>query len=514
MALETDPLQDGSPPPPNPTPPRSDVSPTHVAELLSALTRAVEASRANDKPKGRLEAWGERFTKVVGALTTVAKGLVSVLAVILLADVIRDALEDDWQIDGIAVPQAWEQQGYSSKVFVEQMKDEIGQIGIDSKTELGRGIASSDVGVAPKGATRAEDVLKVPPRRAEVILPDLQIPGAGLTTKALSEYIRSIVGERRKRVTGEVVLEEQNAILTIRVRGRGGKDSATKALRSLKTDPSELIRLGAAFVMERRDPCGLAAAYVGRKQFSASLDTIGTCLSVAPTDSHSWVYSMWGLILAELEDRAAAVDKFKKAIELDPTNAMAYNNLGYALEVQRDYEGAISNFQKAIALDKRLLLSYNNWANVLQDQGRYDDAIKKLKEAIDIDNKSPDAYINWGNVLVDRRDYAEAVVQYQKANEIAPNNPIPFNNWGFALESQKDYAGAAEKYRRALQRDEKYVTAHINLGNVLRQLGDRGGARASYQKVVELDADGTAGALARKSLNELKEPSRPLRTAK
>lgn len=469
----------------------AELSAMQLAQLVNALTLVADALRSADAPRTRRAVRGVRSKIGVGTLKTVAQALIIALGMALLAVMVREALRDVWQIEAITVPPEWEQRGFSSRVFVNLMLDEIERIRIDGQAE------ESDVRLARESS-----------------IPDLEIPGSGLSTQAVLRYLRSLLGRQSTSVTGEVVLEERDAVMTIRVKGRREKARPAETLRHVKSEPMELIRLGAAFVVRQTDPCLLASAYASRNQITESLDTVQHCLLEDSAERQSWGHNLLGLILLdERNDRSGAVENFKKAIELDPKNAGPVVNLGWLQLREKNYTAAAPYFEKALELDPRAWPAYLNLSYILAEQGRHDDAIEKLKKAIEIDGRNPVLYLAWGNILHHRKDYAGAATLYEKVLALDPKNAEAINNWGDALEQQKDYQGAAEKYRKALEIDPTLAVAFSGLGSVLRQLGDRPGAEAAYQKVIDIDPDGEFAQIARDNLNEMRT-SRPSRTGK
>ena len=55
-----------------------------------------------------------------------------------------------------------------------------------------------------------------------------------------------------------------------------------------------------------------------------------------------------------------AIACYKKAIELDPKNAIAHTNLGNALHDKGQLDEAIACCKKAIELDPKLAIAHNN----------------------------------------------------------------------------------------------------------------------------------------------------------
>jgi len=70
-------------------------------------------------------------------------------------------------------------------------------------------------------------------------------------------------------------------------------------------------------------------------------------------------------------------EKYKKATELDPKFANAYNGWGVALGGLGRHEEAIQKYKKATELDPRYALAYNNWGEVLEFLGRQKEADEK-----------------------------------------------------------------------------------------------------------------------------------------
>jgi tetratricopeptide (TPR) repeat protein len=464
MVVDGDPSVDGSPAP-NQSAPHSDSGSPSGNEILTALTRAVEALKATEPPKHRLQVWTDRFTKVVGVLTTAAKGLLVVVGLVVLYLVIKEVRKDAWQIGQITVPQSWEQQGYTSSVVADVILDEIERIRIDSTTELKRRFA----------LTREDG------------LPEVEIPGAGVSAKVVLGYIRAILGREPASVSGEVVLSgDRDAFLTLRVRGIDA-DRRAAPLSGPREKPVELIRRGAAFIVKQADPCALAAAYVVRKQFSDSIETVQYCLAHSPKEEHSWAHSIWGWVLHESHDPAGAIEHYQKAITLDPTNADAHNNWGYTLQVQGDYDAAVPHFKQAIAIRPDFALPYENWANLLRDLKRSEEAVKTFEKAAGVDAKNPGVYVDWGNALIDQKDIKGGIAKFEQAIEIGPTNAAGYLAWAEFLARQRDDAGATVQYRRAIDADPKSSAAYVGWGNLLAKQGNTKEAIAKFERALEID---------------------------
>ncbi len=60
----------------------------------------------------------------------------------------------------------------------------------------------------------------------------------------------------------------------------------------------------------------------------------------------------FGIRMAKMNLWREAMFRFQRAVELDPNNANAYNNLAVALEATGDFEGAAQAYRTALRLDR------------------------------------------------------------------------------------------------------------------------------------------------------------------
>jgi len=77
-----------------------------------------------------------------------------------------------------------------------------------------------------------------------------------------------------------------------------------------------------------------------------------------------------GYRLFSASDYAGAESQFRKAVRANPTAAIGFCNLGAALIAQRKYDDAIAALQMASALDPSLALARNNLNWALQEKAK------------------------------------------------------------------------------------------------------------------------------------------------
>ena len=72
--------------------------------------------------------------------------------------------------------------------------------------------------------------------------------------------------------------------------------------------------------------------------------------------------------------------EYNKAIEIDPKNALPYNDRGVAYRGKGDYDPTIADYTKAIEIDPKYALAYCNRGAAYADKGEYDRAIRGLHQ--------------------------------------------------------------------------------------------------------------------------------------
>ncbi len=111
------------------------------------------------------------------------------------------------------------------------------------------------------------------------------------------------------------------------------------------------------------------------------------------------------------------------ALEVEPENAVVFQNLGYAYYEQRDYKRAEKYFGKAIERDPHYAPAYIN-LGVLEQQvwGRTDEAIRLFRKALKIDPNNAIARADLALALFDKGAYGAAIKEMALAAESDPGD--------------------------------------------------------------------------------------------
>jgi len=225
----------------------------------------------------------------------------------------------------------------------------------------------------------------------------------------------------------------------------------------------------------------------------------------------------------EVKDYDNAILFYGKTIELNPNDAIVYNNRGFAKHKLGHHKGAIADYNKAIGLNPDDAIVYNNRGIAKEDINDPQGAIADYTKAIKLKPGYADAYFDRGYIKYHRLDYQGAIADLTKAIKLKPDdayaycirgnakNTVKVNDWQGALAdftiaiklkpedtdayssrgfikyfNLKDYQGAIADLTKAIDLDPDDVEAYRNRGNAYLMLNQKSKALADFKRVIEL----------------------------
>jgi serine/threonine-protein kinase len=129
-----------------------------------------------------------------------------------------------------------------------------------------------------------------------------------------------------------------------------------------------------------------------------------------------------------------ARDAAARAIELDPMLSEAHSAMASIRAREYAWAEAERGFRRAIELNPNNALAHLEiGARVLVVQGRFEDGFEEVRQALALDPLSPYAMTESGEALLLARRYAEAVERFRKAIALDPTRNRPYNLLARAL---------------------------------------------------------------------------------
>jgi len=159
-----------------------------------------------------------------------------------------------------------------------------------------------------------------------------------------------------------------------------------------------------------------------------------------------------------------AKSAFLKAIEFDPYNTAAWNNLGIVLSGHNHHAEAEAAYYKSLDIDPQNLFALNNLVNLLWDQNRFDEAEAVSRKLLELDAKAIDVWLYLGTSLIRKECNTEAETAFRKALALDSQNTRAWTGLSAALHNQNLSKSIEANFRKALELYPQNGWAHINLG--------------------------------------------------
>lgn len=172
-------------------------------------------------------------------------------------------------------------------------------------------------------------------------------------------------------------------------------------------------------------------------------------------------------------DWGAAEREFKKALELNPSYALAHDWYGVYLTARGRWSDALNEMAKANELDPLSLSISTDVGFSLYYSGNYDAAIQSLRETLERDPGFPLAHLWLGRAYEEKGMYSEALSEFQKVQKALPDWPVAnaAAGWVYGRSGKKVEARRVLAQLNA-QSKSRYVSAYA-IALVHAGLGDK-----------------------------------------
>jgi len=289
-----------------------------------------------------------------------------------------------------------------------------------------------------------------------------------------------------------------------------GINSLEKALEFDKDFEIAIIELGKNLILQNKKKEGIAKIESLLKKNSISIDILEkiglvylTILSdnkkaaeifsrVLNLEKTANAYTNLGLALLRQGKLDEAKKYTSKAIDIEPTNYFAINNLSVIFRFKGDYDKSIHFAKNALSLNKEFGEAYLSLGLALQFSSKLDIALINLKKALKFlrkDNDLFEAYFNIAVIYLQRDDFNNTLQYINKALEIFPDNSLIINLNGLFYFKKQEYKKAKDLIEKAINKNPKNPSFYYNLGNIYFIQGDFDNAVIQFEKAVNIDPE-------------------------
>jgi protein O-GlcNAc transferase len=203
---------------------------------------------------------------------------------------------------------------------------------------------------------------------------------------------------------------------------------------------------------------------------------IKRALQLNPTSATAWEKK--GELLLAAQKPQEALVALEKALSLDGQMNLARLNMAVAYEAMGQADVAASVAKEAVQLEPKAAEPHFRYAAALQRAKRLAEAEAEYRRALAIDNSHVGALMALAQLLIkQKRKLEEARQLAQRANQLAPGNGEAAVLAAWALYLTGDKASAARELETVTRAHPTNLEAWILLTKMLDDLGQKDAAR-------------------------------------
>ncbi|HCX31286.1 MAG TPA: hypothetical protein DHU55_16190 [Blastocatellia bacterium] len=278
---------------------------------------------------------------------------------------------------------------------------------------------------------------------------------------------------------------------------------------------------------------GLGNIYADQQRWEEAESAYRNAAQWSPSDVDSLVALSVVLVQPRTGEgnakRFADAESFaRRAVQLQPNNAVAWDRLGVALQARGLFNNETEHaYRRAVELDANFAVAYAHLARVLRRMGRpadaaplydkatqlakdpatlnliaeslqaeqqWDNSEPVLKRALELDARNPTALFLMGRMMVVAKRFTEAESYLKPATEVSPRAFQPFNLLGRTYLAMDRFEEAEVTYERAAgfasPGDRKQLAGIYGfegVGDGYLKTKKKPSAARAYQRALELD---------------------------
>lgn len=219
---------------------------------------------------------------------------------------------------------------------------------------------------------------------------------------------------------------------------------------------------------------GLAVAYrqlasegfASASAYASAQAALEKALQIDPTMSEAHTEMGWVRWRGDW-NFPAAEEQFRRAIELNPSDAQAHGEYSLYLKSMGRYPDALTQINAALKLSPMESYTQANAGHLLGLMQRYDEATEHFRKALELGSDNAYVHERFGAALLWQGKNDQAIAEFEKAVELSHSQPekLAWLAYAFSLSNRRTEAlDLLEQIKRAEREKQQYVSPfHVAL---------------------------------------------------
>lgn len=398
--------------------------------------------------------------------SSIQAGLFAVMPVIIILAftimIIREINQETIEVAPIQVPARLAETGLTAEVVALRLLDQI---------------------AAAERVVTSERVVR-PSVELVGQKPDFTVPIAGISLRALADIARNLLGIAPRRVSGEIIQDEDRLKLRLRLAGQGQiADIGGFAFNQV----DELLAAGAPevwrFVFPKLYAWHIAQTLGFETDVRERLMRM-LLLDGLNADAERTVRALIGRSFLRSGQGGEAYAIFSALVAQNPDDGGFIYGRGRAQFLQGDLDAAMQDYTRAQQLDPGAFWIHTGIAQVMRARGDYAKALEEIEKGLTLRADDPTAMTEKGEILLRLGRSQEALKLVQDALVYDRFSPTAHLLLGRLRLAQFDGRAALEAMTEATRRAPTSADAHVGRAEAFLFTGQTAEADASLNRAL------------------------------
>jgi TolB-like protein/DNA-binding winged helix-turn-helix (wHTH) protein/Tfp pilus assembly protein PilF len=177
----------------------------------------------------------------------------------------------------------------------------------------------------------------------------------------------------------------------------------------------------------------------------------------------------------------------KKALEIDEMQSEAHTQLGFVnMFYEHDWPGTEREFRRAIELNPSNAIAHDGLATYFLIQSKFDDALAEMERAKQLDPVSLNIKADRGWYLFFARRPDQAIAELQTTLELDPSFGVAHSDLGHAYEQKAMYGQAIREFQTAVAASGSHTCRLGAMGHAYAVAGQRDAANQVLEQLQQM----------------------------
>jgi tetratricopeptide (TPR) repeat protein len=204
-------------------------------------------------------------------------------------------------------------------------------------------------------------------------------------------------------------------------------------------------------------------------------------------DTNASTYERLALLYIKLEEPDKALDVYRDAVNASIDCADIYKEIGTELKKKRMTGECEALYRIAADVNPDRTTYFEDLADEFRDLGNHKEALENYNKALERSDRNDDAYKKLALLYIERGQPAEALAVYRRALAACPDCADIYRDIAAEFKARRMTDVLRVLYREAAAVDDKEASYYEGLGDDFIDLGEYETAVGNYQRALGID---------------------------